>query len=544
MCHINKHISKNNLTILFLCIWLGLFVFVGNAQMSSQSELIQTQNQREQYSDSSAKVLQLLYNASLKSNDTTEAINSLLKLARNYSHQGNHKEVYDKLWTALLLADAANMELRKSSIYLQIGRHYNYFNRREKSLEFLNLSLNLKKHLVKNKSLEKSTLAENYLAFVSTYRELDELEMGEVYLDSCQMYLDETVKESIHSFVKFESAVILNHNKKYNEALNGFEESLLWFSKYLSGYQVLVYTYMGDTYKNLNKYSESETCYNYAIEASAIHNAHNSFTPLIYERLSDLYYALNDINKSYESLKTAKQLDAVFFDSRSQANRPLLEIQDDFFEEKEKQSRIFQEQRLKEFEQEEKVLFLERTILIGFITFLILFCILYFNYFRAKHRSEKKVLKKKQEIESQKNEEVIELKNKELAASVIKLIEKDAFIDKLKSKLSKGTGAISRQEAKQILNSISSNSANNWSEFEARFVDINKKFYIDLKDKFPELTLNDQRLCALVKLNFSSKEIAKLLNMSNESVHTTRSRLRKKLKLSRDVNLKQFIASI
>ena len=84
----------------------------------------------------------------------------------------------------------------------------------------------------------------------------------------------------------------------------------------------------------------------------------------------------------------------------------------------------------------------------------------------------------------------------------------------------------------------------NWTEFETRFVSINEKFYKKITKRYPNLTQNDQRLCALVKLNLSSKEIAKLLNMSNESVHTTRSRLRKKLNLSREVNLKQFIANL
>ena len=136
------------------------------------------------------------------------------------------------------------------------------------------------------------------------------------------------------------------------------------------------------------------------------------------------------------------------------------------------------------------------------------------------------------------------MKNKELAASVLKLIEKEAFIDEIKEKIQEGEGDIKRREVKQLVNSISNSSKDNWKEFEARFLAVNKSFYDKLNEQFPKLTQGDQKLCALIKLNFSSKEMAKLLGISVESVHTTRSRLRKKLNLSRGMNLKEFIANV
>ncbi len=84
----------------------------------------------------------------------------------------------------------------------------------------------------------------------------------------------------------------------------------------------------------------------------------------------------------------------------------------------------------------------------------------------------------------------------------------------------------------------------NWEEFEARFVSINQSFYRRLQEKFPQLSQRDLKLCALIKLNFSSKEMAKLLGISVESAHTSRYRLRKKLNLTREVNLTEFIASV
>ena len=72
----------------------------------------------------------------------------------------------------------------------------------------------------------------------------------------------------------------------------------------------------------------------------------------------------------------------------------------------------------------------------------------------------------------------------------------------------------------------------NWKEFEARFVEINSIFHKVLTDQFPNLTANELKLCALIKLNFSGKEMANLLGIGLESIHTLRYRLRKKMGLT------------
>ena len=221
-----------------------------------------------------------------------------------------------------------------------------------------------------------------------------------------------------------------------------------------------------------------------------------------------------------------------------------MEIQDAFRKEKERQNEFIQQQRLEQLEHDDKVLLLQKTILIIILGFLVLIGFIYFNYVKAKHRSEKQLIQKKQELEIQKANELLELKNKELAASALQLIEKDEFLSSLKEKLKDSNGQMPTQELKQVLRSISVSNAQNWEEFRTRFVAVNEGFYQRLGEKFPNLSQGDLKLCALIKLNFSSKEMAKLLGISIESVHTTRYRLRKKLSLTRDVNLTEFIASL
>jgi DNA-binding CsgD family transcriptional regulator len=80
-----------------------------------------------------------------------------------------------------------------------------------------------------------------------------------------------------------------------------------------------------------------------------------------------------------------------------------------------------------------------------------------------------------------------------------------------------------------------------WKEFEYRFSKVHESFYETLDNKFPELTQTERKVCAMLKLNMSSKEIAAITMTHHESVDTTRSRIRKKLGLEKDENLSEFL---
>lgn len=542
---------KTTTRLLLIVASTCIFLYLNISAIAKADSSIQTQNQksfekaqslRYQYPDSSVILLHKCYDNFINEGDTLQAIDVLTKLANVYGHQANYKKSYDKLWKALFLADEAQLATAKASVYINIGRYYSFYKRARKTFEYFDLSLNINKNLVADGTLKKSHLVQSYYPICATYRELNQPQKAQIYLDSCYLYYSPKNPIVNEAYLKFEQASIFNENQQYQQALDTFHQILPWIRNNDSAYQVLVYSYMGDSYKGLKNFSESENYYKKALAISKKYNSHVDFTPLVHEKLSDLYFSQGDQLNAYKSQKRAKELDQIFFDSRSANNRPLLEIQDAFRKEKEKQKKLFQEQRLIQLENEEKVLFLERTILMGSLFFLLLVGGIYFKYVQSKHRAEKQLIKNKQELEIQKAHEIVELKNKELAASALKLIEKDEFLSTLKQKLSKGEKDIDVHEVRRIVQSVSVSSNQNWKEFEARFVSINKRFYIKLKEQFPKLTQGDLKLCALIKLNFSSKEMASLLGISVESVHTTRYRLRKKLNLSRDINLTEFIS--
>lgn len=533
------------LTVSFLTLNKRTYAQIDSAQSLIGDILMNEANDlREQNPDSAIYLFELYHEQFLEAGDTLRAIEALIRLANANGHQANYKTSYDKLWKALFLADQIGNDATKINLYINLGRYYSFYKRREEALRYLYMSLDINKSLVTKGQLPRENLIKSYYALCSTYRELNEPVLGQQYLDSCL---------AIHTgqggylnvrYLRFEAAFLAKERGAYEQALRMYEEIQPWFARYVPAYQVLLFTYTGDTHLGLGSYLEAENFYKKALAVSDRYHSHIDFTPLIHERLSKLYEDRGNFQQAYESLRRMKDLDDRFFDSRSENNRPLLEIQDAFREQQEQNQQLLREQRLTELEHRRRVWFLQRAILLVSLLFVLIIGYLYFNYVRSRHRAEKRLIRKERELEVQKANELLELKNKELATSTLKLIEKDEFLASIKDKLAERKEGLSAEDVRKTVRSIKLSSAKNWEEFEARFIAVNKDFYERLNERFPKLTQGDQRLCALIKLNFSSKDMAKLMGISVESVHTTRYRLRKKLKLSRKVNLEEFIASL
>src|SRR5690606_10190657 len=80
-----------------------------------------------------------------------------------------------------------------------------------------------------------------------------------------------------------------------------------------------------------------------------------------------------------------------------------------------------------------------------------------------------------------------------------------------------------------------------WEDFKKYFESVHNNFFTALKEQYPDLTPTDLKMCALIRLNLSMKEMATVLGISPESVKTSRYRLRKKLGLEHEENLLSFM---
>lgn len=152
-------------------------------------------------------------------------------------------------------------------------------------------------------------------------------------------------------------------------------------------------------------------------------------------------------------------------------------------------------------------------------------------------------------IEHLRNENLhntISHKNAQLASATMHLVQKGEILLKLKRDLSKMLSDVApgnRQKVQQLINAIDENIRldDDWEQFAVHFDQVHENFLQNLQNTYPQLTPKDLKLCAYLRMNLSTKEIAPLLNISVRGVEVSRYRLRKKLDLETDTNLVHFI---
>ncbi|GAA4278075.1 triple tyrosine motif-containing protein [Aquimarina mytili] len=166
-----------------------------------------------------------------------------------------------------------------------------------------------------------------------------------------------------------------------------------------------------------------------------------------------------------------------------------------------------------------------------------------------KIKFEEKRLKAKNEKIKKDNKflkENLESRNKELASSAMQTVQIDNQLLQLKKSLdeiyNESEGKI-RKQLRQTIKLLEDqiNGDSNWKHFETHFNQIHDNSLERLKEKYPELSHREIRLCAYLKLNLSSKEIAPLMGISYRGVESLRFRVRKKMNLDTSVNLTDYI---
>ena len=202
---------------------------------------------------------------------------------------------------------------------------------------------------------------------------------------------------------------------------------------------------------------------------------------------------------------------------------------------------------------------------ISFVIYFVLICLAIYLLFRwqqmklqQKHerqlylsqleldRSEKEVVR----LRNEKLEAEIDFKNKELANMTMHLIQRGEALTKIKETIlavvKKHDFSDSTINFRQLIRLIrnAERTDEDWEQFSVHFNHVNEGFFAALKEQFPELTPNELKLCAFLRMNLSSKEIAQLMNITIKAVEVGRYRLRKKLKLDPETNLYEFLLSI
>lgn len=144
----------------------------------------------------------------------------------------------------------------------------------------------------------------------------------------------------------------------------------------------------------------------------------------------------------------------------------------------------------------------------------------------------------------------VEQKNAELLTQTSFIIQKNELILKIKdiiddfSSRNKSSVLIPLSQKINALLNTNMNTEEDWKTFLLKFEEKHTGFFKKMKTLYPQLTNSDLRLCACLKLNLETKEIASLMNLSIRAVENSRYRLRKKLNILPSQNLNEFFLGI
>ncbi len=382
------------------------------------------------------------------------------------------------------------------------------------------------------------------------YQKEDDETAKQYYLRS--LAIKEGLKDSVLMTSDIKNLALIYENKNQLDSALIFLERALEIDENTGAIQKRIGSYeeLSKLHIRLGNY---DIALSYAENALELSKEYSSYQLLSesYEALFMVYEAMGDFKKALENFIQYKAYsDSVI----SESSREIL------IEQREKNEA---EKREKEIELLASLNELQKTrvVLISVIlgsTLLIVVLVFWRTIFKKRKELELKE-KDRQLSESKRKLALEELENeklrsehvqKELTNYALHIAEKNDCLEQVKEQIhsvkfdsdpTEMRRELTRMEMK-ILQNITLNKDR--EELEFRVNQVCSGFFMELKERFPDLTERDERLAALIRLNLSSKEIASIFNIEPKSVEQSRYRLRKKMNLNPEEDLLEILNEV
>ncbi|NOZ33797.1 MAG: tetratricopeptide repeat protein [Chlorobi bacterium] len=402
-----------------------------------------------------------------------------------YGASGNFKKAL-KYYFAVLKSSEQIPEILKVKLFLNIGSQYKHLNMSDSAIWYYNKSLKISR---KNNFINET--ATNYYNIGDLYGHYIKNK------DSALYYLNLTLK-------------ILNKNN--------------------INLQKAVYAAIGKTYFEKKEYFKSIAPLNKSLEISEkLHNLNGKEIAHFY--LYRSYQNIGNYKKSlYHHEKYYEAKDSIKYE---QANVEIENLKSKYENAKNKLT-------IEKLEEKQKSDTKIRIMLLALLFLFILIFALIIRSFvlkRKKNILEKELLK----TEKEKLDENLQYKTRELTSQALMMLQKNKLLKEISNVLSEIeiTGSDNNKELTKLKRRLrySMQSEKDWEVFRKYFEELNKNFFVKLKKINKNITPSEMKLAVLVKLGFSIKETASLLNISDGSVKTARYNLRKKMGLQRSYTI-------
>lgn len=442
-----------------------------------------------------------------------------------YNQLGDHDNSSPHFFESLKIFERTKNNYGISRSIGNIGKDFFHQGNSSKALQYFNQALEIARS-IHSVTLEK----QQYNNIAVVYGDSGKY-------DTAILMLEKAKEINIKVGDSFGQAINLMNigydqmnSMKYHEALDNLLHSLQIFKQLDNRIHMAeCYMNLGYCYELLLQPDKSRWYFNAALE-EGIRGNFFKIINFASAKLNQLSAKSGDTISAYRFLSLEKMSGDSIFSAQKQMLLSKLEMQY-LFEKKELKAKI--EQR-------------NRNILIGvFIGGLILGLLILFLLF-SKHRLKAKLAI----LDKERVEYELTLKKQELTINLIALIKKNELLADLSRKLISMEKNIRNTDAKDVIAEISSELRQKTedkmlNEFSTRFQDIHAGFYEKLLAMYPDLTPNELKLCAYLRLNMSTKDISELTGQRVASIDHARYRLRKKLKISNsETNLVAFLTQV
>jgi tetratricopeptide (TPR) repeat protein/DNA-binding CsgD family transcriptional regulator len=555
---------------LYLTIILSVITLCSNSYGQSAAEHLQNQIELTKTDTQKVNLYNQLTELHFKDspNKARQYANKALKLAQNIHYQKGITQAYYNLGVthriqtqhtialsffmkAYKIYEETQLLAPQPKLLSEIGMVYRQQNDLPHAQTYYEKALAIAKKLKQHKQI---ALAYNNLGVVCFYK--NNWAKAEEYHNNA-ITIREGLQDKEGLVISYNNiGIVYARQQSFQKALKFYHKSLE-VNKEVNNQQIKAATYdnIGDVYLAQDKFGEAEKNFLGSLQIAQQINAANRVIEA-YHSLYQLFQKKSNTDSAliyYQQYNHLK--DSVF---NSEQSRQMAEIQAGYInEKKEKEIELLAHQR--------KINQLTIYIIITLFVLTIALSLLIASRQRLKIHKNREILQQQQEIyttqqnlmqEKLKNEQLakeglqkeIAHKNQQLTSHTLHMIKKNQLLEQIKAGLL--TLAQNPKQLKKELGNLNRlveqgfNLDKEWEEFRQVFEQVHQDFFKQLKEQYPNLTPHELHVCALVKLNFSIKEMATILGIAPNSVAMARYRIRKKLQLETDDNLTDFMMSV
>lgn len=458
-------------------------------------------------------------------------------------------EYYHK---ALTIAQENNMQGNIARIYNNIGVAY-YRSDLETSKVYLYKSLE-----INNEIGDKQELFRNYNNLAAVYMKQNSYKEALDYALQGLQLIDKYKNSDLYYSMMCNIGLLYTESGEYTLGISYLLNARDFFKTTDNPSELIsVYVILLDAYEKTGQTDLAMQCA-MTIENDILHKLSNSeIESNIRTRLASIYSQNGNYKKAYEYLQIASSLkDSLTLANDARKINNLEQIYDN--EQKLRENnRIIKDMQINKLENDRRVTALVMALIaiIAIIIFLFIRSQLQQKLLKTKNQlAEQQALtqekeKELQQIKERELNQAIDRKNRELSSYALSYTRDNEFMQQLGEELKQLLTEINprdkqhKEHIRSILTKLKQHtSSNNWQEFRYFFEQVHPSFYDHLDELCPGITQRQKRLCAMLYIGLSTKEISSITFREIRSIESARNRLRKKMNIPTEESIQDFLS--